>query len=178
MIFLHVTIYRFEPLWDTPVSEIVVDLAVAPRSALRYRQSLVLTSHLADQICPRVCWRNVSFKSREEGILSRRVVEQCIGNWVQDNLNMYSGNPVDDHLSYATTPPRRPNFPIPDGFQFPLTAALTYATTGLDGPVQAANYISSAVYMYTWRVWFQNAITAKSNISELTTPCCCTNEVV
>jgi hypothetical protein len=25
--------------------------------------------------------------------------------------NIYSGTPVDDHLSYATTPPRRPNFP-------------------------------------------------------------------
>jgi hypothetical protein len=28
-----------------------------------------------------------------------------------------------------------------------------------------------------WRVWYQNAINAKSKISEITTPWCCTNKV-
>jgi hypothetical protein len=31
---------------------------------------------------------------------------------------------------------------------------------------------------YIWRVWFQNAINAKSKISELATPLCCTNKVL
>jgi hypothetical protein len=46
--------------------------------------------------------------------------------WVGWNLartfnahtGMSSGIPVDDHLSYVTTSPRRPNFPSPE--QFPL----------------------------------------------------------
>jgi hypothetical protein len=30
------------------------------------------------------------------------------------------------------------------------------------------------LWVFKWRVWFQNAINAKSKISELTTPWCCT----
>jgi hypothetical protein len=50
--------------------------------------------------------------------------EDQVDAGIEDNLHLtsgnseckYSGTPVDGHLSYVTTPPRRPNFPSPEWF--------------------------------------------------------------
>jgi hypothetical protein len=48
----------------------------------------------------------------------------CISFW--PHSQEYSGTPVDDHLSYATTPPRRPNF-LPQS-RISAILSLHYAT--------------------------------------------------